>query len=147
MDNTEDRGYRDIVDIQMRFKDVDLFGHVNNTLYLEYMDLGKVHYIESVLGDMFNNRRDALVIVNINIDFLTPAKFDEPLRVETRVDAIGVHSITFSQRVVNASTGNVKCKARVVMVGFDATTGESKEIPQAWKDSIAAHEGKSFKNY
>lgn len=141
MSSNESPVYRDRVDIQMRFKDVDLFGHVNNTVYLEYMDLGKVHYIENVLGDIFNNRRDALVIVNINCDFLTPAKFDEPLRVETRVETIGVHSVTFGQRVVNPVTGNVKCKARVVMVGFDATTGESREIPRAWKDRIAAYEG------
>lgn len=140
MSSSESHVYRDSVDIQMRFKDVDLFGHVNNTVYLEYMDLGKVHYIENVLGDMFNNRRDALVIVNINCDFLSPAKFDEPLCVQTRVESAGIHSITFSQQVVNSTTGSVKCRARVVMVGFDATTGESKEIPQAWKDSISAHE-------
>ncbi len=141
MSSNEPAVYRDSLDIQMRFKDVDLFGHVNNTVYLEYMDMGKVHYIESVLGDMFNNRRDALVIVNINIDFLQPAKFDELLCVQTRVEAVGLHSVTFSQQVANSVTGNVKCRARVVMVGFDATTGESKEIPQEWKHRIAAHEG------
>lgn len=140
MSSNESHVYRDSVDIQMRFKDVDLFGHVNNTVYLEYMDMGKVHYIENVLGDIFNNRRDALVIVNINIDFLQPAKFDEHLCVQTCVEAVGVHSITLSQQVANSVTGSVKCRARVVMVGFDATTGESKEIPQAWKDLIAAHE-------
>lgn len=141
MDNNEDCSYRDSLDIQMRFKDVDLFGHVNNTVFLEYMDMGKVHYIENVLGDIFNNRRDALVIVNINIDFLQPAKFDEHLCVQTRVETVGVHSITFVQQVANTVTGSVKCRARVVMVGFDATTGESKEIPQSWKTRIAAHEG------
>ncbi len=143
MNNNENPTYRDSIDIQMRFKDVDLFGHVNNTVYLEYMDLGKVHYIERVLGDIFNNRRDALVIVNINCDFLQPAKFDEPLRVLTRVEAVGVHSITFSQQVVNADTGAAKCRARIVMVGFDAVTGESREIPAAWKERIAAFEGNS----
>lgn len=135
--------FHDSVDIQMRFKDVDLFGHVNNTVYLEYMDLGKVHYIENVLGDIFNNRRDALVIVNINCDFLQPAKFDEPLRVQTRAQSVGVHSVTLVQEVVNSVTGAVKCRARIVMVGFDTVTGESREIPQQWKDRIAAFESNS----
>ena len=132
--------FHDSVDIQMRFKDVDLFGHVNNTVYFEYMDLGKVHYIENVLGDIFNNRRDALVIVNINCDFLMPTKFDEQVRVLTRVESIGVHSITFYQQVVNPVSEVVKCRASIVMVGFDATTGQSKEIPQEWKDRITAFE-------
>lgn len=127
----------DRVEIQMRFKDVDLFGHVNNTVYLEYMDLGKVHYINRVLGDLFNTHKDALVIVNINCDFLSPAKYDEPLEVVTRVEAVGVHSLTLNQQVRNSATGDVKCRAKVVMVGFDATTGQSKEIPDSWKEKIA----------
>ncbi|MDE6654960.1 MAG: acyl-CoA thioesterase, partial [Muribaculaceae bacterium] len=53
MDSNDTPKFHDSVDIQMRFKDVDLFGHVNNTVYFEYMDLGKVHYIENVLGDIF----------------------------------------------------------------------------------------------
>lgn len=137
---TNDQKYRHSVDIQMRFRDIDLFGHVNNTVYFDYFDLGKVRYIETVLAGLFNTRKDALVIANINCNFLLPTLPDEPLAVQTRVDSVGERSIHLSQQVINPADRTVKCQATVVMVGFDATTGQSKIIPESWKERIAAYE-------
>lgn len=139
-----EREYRHRVDVQMRFRDVDLFGHVNNNVYFEYFDLGKVEYIDTVLYGLFDTRKDALVIANINCDFLLPSIPREQLQVQTRVDGVGEHSIKLSQRVVNPINGAVKCRARVVMVGFDASTGQTKVIPDSWKARINEYEGDIF---
>ena len=47
--------FRHTCDVQMRFNDLDLFGHINNTVYLQYMDLGKEQYISRVIGEIFSN--------------------------------------------------------------------------------------------
>lgn len=129
-------------DVQMRFNDLDMFGHVNNTIYLQYMDLGKEEYIKEVIGDMFQAQDEAMVIVNINCDFCQITEYREPLEVRTRVDSIGKHSIIFEQEVVSKSSSELKCRCRTVMVGFCPATGETIEIPIRWRHSISAYEGK-----
>lgn len=136
----EEKRYKHRLELQMRFRDIDLFGHVNNNVYFEYFDLGKVKYIEATLGSLFNPRADAAVVANINCNFLRPTLPNEPLAVETRTDALGEHSFTLSQRVVNTDTNEVKCEARVVMVCFDTRTGQSKEIPEEWRTRIQSFE-------
>lgn len=136
----EEKRYKHRLELQMRFRDIDLFGHVNNNVYFEYFDLGKVKYIEATLGSLFNPRADAAVVANINCNFLRPTLPNEPLAVETRTDALGEHSFTLSQRVVNTETDEVKCEARVVMVCFDTRTGQSKEIPEEWRTRIQSFE-------
>lgn len=132
----EEKKYKHRLDLQMRFRDIDLFGHVNNNVYFEYFDLGKVKYIEATLGSLFNPRADAAVVANINCNFMHPTLPNEALAVETRTDAIGEHSFTLSQRVLNTETSEVKCEARVVMVCFNTRTGQSIELPEEWKKHI-----------
>ncbi len=136
--------YRHSLDIQARFNDFDGFGHVNNTVYLQYMDLGKEKYISQVIGDIFHEHDDALVIVNINCDFCQVTAYSEPIEVLTRVDAIGKHTITFDQRVVNPASGQTKCHCRTVMVGYSPTIKETIEIPPRWRQAISAHESRTL---
>lgn len=130
--------------IQMRFKDIDMFQHVNNTVYFEYMDYGKSQYISQVLGPLFDPANDAMVIVNVNCNFLNPTRYDETVNVETRVDAIGEHSVTFVQRIINPVIDEIKCEARIVMVGYNARRAESIVIPDEWRESISKFEGRNF---
>ncbi|MCM1452120.1 MAG: acyl-CoA thioesterase [Clostridium sp.] len=126
----------------MRFNDLDMFGHVNNTVYLQYMDLGKEEYIKQVIGDMSQAQNEALVIVNINCDFCQISLYREPLEVRTHVEAIGKHSVVFQQEIANKATNEIKCRCRTVMAGFSPSSNETIEIPLRWRHSISAFEGK-----
>ena len=44
----EEIKFRHTLPIQLRFNDVDKFGHVNNTVYFSFYDLGKTEYFASV---------------------------------------------------------------------------------------------------
>lgn len=126
--------------MQMRFNDLDALGHVNNSIYFEYMDYGKVRYITSVLGDSFDLKKESLVIVNINCEFYEITRYGEPLEVLTRVDEIREHTLIFEQRVVNSDTHSVKVVARTVMIGFDVEASAKKAIPEAWRQRIGRFE-------
>jgi len=128
----------------MRFNDLDIFGHINNTIYLQYMDLGKEQYISHVLGDIFSDENEAMVIVNLNCDFCQITNHKEALEVRTRVASIGKHSITFEQEVANKSTSEVKCRCRTVMVGYSPSKKETIEIPPHWRKSISDYEGRQL---
>lgn len=132
------------MDLQVRFNDIDVLGHINNTVYFEYMDLGKSQYISNVLSRNFDFVKEALVIVNINCEFCHISLYNEPLSVETRMDEIGNSSITLMQRIINRDTGEVKCTARTVMVGFNVAKGEKMEISDQVRADVSAFEGRLF---
>lgn len=126
----------------MRFNDIDMLGHVNNSIYLQYMDLAKADYIAKVLGDAFSYRREAIVIVNLNIEFYHITVPGEQVEVLTAVDSIADKSIILHQRVVNPDTGEVKCICRTVAVGFSIAHDTSMAISDTWRERISRFEGR-----
>lgn len=134
-------------DIQTRFNDIDILGHVNNSIYFQYMDYGKMQYIFQVLKDRINILKESLVIVNISCEFYQITLYDEPLVVLSRIDQIGDTSITFEQRVVNRDTDDVKCIARTVMVGYNIEKNEKMFIPDTWRHAICDYEHRTFPKY
>lgn len=130
--------------VQMRFTDIDVFGHVNNNVYLQYLDLGKLEYITASLGSLFDPGEKALVVANLNCDFYHPTVYGEEIEVVTRTDSIGKHSITLEQRVMSRDTRQVKCVCRTVMVGFDVRAAGAMEIPADWHARLSAFEGREI---
>ena len=137
--------YRHRLPIQIRFNDVDMLGHVNNTMYLQYLDLGKSDYF---LQFSENGHLDKLslgvVIANINIDFHAPTMMHEEIEVRTAVAEIGHKSIVLDQRIVNLVTGEVKALAKTTMVCFNTETGETQEVSTEWLERISVYEGRTF---
>lgn len=128
--------------VQIRFNDVDLFGHVNNTVYLQFFDMGKYRYFTNLVPEGLGADGTAPVIVNINCDFLEPTLMDEQLEVLTAITDIANSSMTLEQRIV-ASNGHVKCVARTIMVNLDLSTGRPATVSDKWRRLIWDFEGKS----
>ena len=83
--------FHHIIDIQSRFGDYDLFGHVNNSVYLQMMDLAKVAYFEAAMGRSLPVKGEVVVVVNVNISFFSPALPGEALSVVTRCTRLSQH--------------------------------------------------------
>ncbi|MGM9861865.1 MAG: acyl-CoA thioesterase [Muribaculaceae bacterium] len=131
---------RHITPVQIRFNDIDILGHLNNAVYLQFLDLAKAAYFRDVLAEAFDFNAIELVIVHIDIDFYAPSFIDTPLQVLTAVTRIGDRSLTVEQRVVSADTAEVKCVASTVLAGYDHTTHASAPISPAWRSRISAYE-------
>ena len=132
--------YHHRIDCQTRFNDFDIFGHLNNNIYMAFFDLGKARYYTDVLGNVFNLKGTSAVIVNINVQFCAPAYMDEPLCVLTACSRVSKHSFTLDQRIVNPNTGDVKCYASTVLAAFNAATATSAELPAKWINAAADFE-------
>lgn len=129
-----------VVDLQTRFSDIDMLGHINNSVYITFFDLGKADYMTTALGQKMEAGHVAAAIVNINASFFSPAYFNEPLRVATAVTRLSNRSLTMEQRIFNPSTGDVKCCATSILAGFDPLTATSVELPQQFVDRVRAFE-------
>lgn len=131
------------LEAQLRFNDVDVFGHVNNSVYLQLLDLAKVRYFEAVLGGPVDWHDATVVVVNINASFFSPAYFEEPLTVATAVGKMSVHSFILEQRIFNPQTGDVKCVAQTVMAGFDPRTATGIPVPDKWVKALLNFENRA----
>lgn len=129
---------------QIRFSDVDQFGHVNNSVYFALYDLAKTTYVKDVLGDSVDWRRMGIVVANINANFLLPMFFDDKIKIETATVHLGNKSFTLLQRAVTEDTGEVKCECKTVMVMFDLKEKQPMQIPDEFKAIIRDYENNSF---
>ncbi|MBP3713727.1 MAG: acyl-CoA thioesterase [Phocaeicola sp.] len=128
---------------QIRFSDVDQLGHVNNSVYFSLYDLAKTTYIRRVLGSIDLSKL-AIVVANINANFLAPVFFTDNLEIRTAVVHLGHKSFTLLQQAVTTDTNEVKCECRTVMVGYSVQEQAPAEIPLEYKEAICAFEGRTL---
>lgn len=135
--------FKHVLPVQIRFNDVDQYGHMNNSSYFSLYDLAKTSYLRDVFGQKEWNRI-GIVVANINADFLAPVFFSDELVIETSVVHLGHKSFTLLQRAVDKVRGIRKCQCRTVMVGYSIATKEPVELPLEFKQAICNYEGKSL---
>ena len=139
----DDMKFRHTLPVQIRFNDVDQYGHMNNSSYFSPYDLAKTSYMRDVFGNK-DWHHMGIVVANINADFLAPVFFSDDLIIETTVIHLGHKSFTLLQRAINKASGVLKCQCRTVMVGYDVATKEPVELPADFKQAVCDYEGKSL---
>lgn len=130
--------------IQLRFNDVDKFGHVNNAVYFSFYDLGKTDYFSSVCPGV-NWEKDGIVVVHIEADFVAQIFGSDRIAVQTAVTEIGKKSFRLMQRVIDLNTHEVKCTGTSVMVAFDLEKHQSKPLTEEWIKAICEFEGRDVR--
>lgn len=129
--------------IQLRFNDVDKFGHVNNTVYFHFTISAKQNI--SLLYARESTGKDGIVVVHIEADFLAQIFSSDHIAVQTAVCEIGTKSFHLLQRVIDTETMEVKCICRSVMVTFDLERHESKPLTEEWIEAICRFEGRDLR--
>ncbi|MCM1520058.1 MAG: acyl-CoA thioesterase [Lachnoclostridium sp.] len=136
--------YRHYLPIQIRFTDIDSMGHVNNAVYLNYMDLGKTRYFEDVMDGDIDWHNIGVVVVNLNCSYFAQTLYGENIEVLTTINHIGEKSLTMEQRVVNSDTLETKAVCFSIMAGFDRNTAKSAPIGPVWTEAIERFEGRKL---
>jgi thioesterase-3 len=112
---------KSVTTIKVRGYHIDLYQHVNNARYLEFLEEARWNHYELALADgRFAQEQWAFVIVNINISYRKPAMLGQVLEVDTSVKNIGGRSVTMGQVVRLAGTDVVCAEADVTFVILDA---------------------------
>jgi acyl-CoA thioester hydrolase len=136
----ENIAYRHILPLQIRFNDVDKFGHVNNTVYFQFYDTAKTDYIATVCKGV-DWERLAIVVVKIEAEFLAQIKSDSHIAGRTRVTKIGNKSFHLEQDVIDIDTQEVKSRCLSIMVLFDLEHQQTIPLPDEWRQAISSYEG------
>lgn len=127
--------------IQIRFNDIDGLGHVNNAVYAQYFDQGRMHYFNQLNGNQAVDWQEArLIIASTHVDFVQPVFLDDDIEILTRIYKLGNKSLKMYQFLVDKASGDVKASCKSVMVGFDPKTNESLQLDEKWRKAIEAFE-------
>lgn len=138
---TEDRenDYRHIIPLQIRFNDVDKFGHVNNTVYFQFYDTAKTDYIATVCKGV-DWERLAIVVVKIEAEFIAQIKGDNHIAGRTRAVKIGNKSFHLEQDVIDTDTQEIKSRCFSVMVLYDLDRQQTIPLPDEWRRAISDYD-------
>ncbi len=140
----EEISFKHTIPLQIRFNDVDKFGHINNAVYFSFYDLGKTEYFASVCPNV-DWERDAIVVAHIEVDFMQQIRGTDRIAVQTSVTSIGTKSFDLAQRVVDINTNMVKCVCKSTMVTFDLIHHCSKPLTEEWVTAICEYESKDLR--
>ena len=132
--------FRHILPLQIRFNDVDKFGHVNNTIYFQFYDTAKTDYIAAVCkGIDWGNL--AIMVVKIEAEFMAQIKADSHIAGRTRVVKIGNKSFHLEQDVIDVDTLEVKSRCISVMVLYDLENQKTIPLPDEWRRAVSTYDG------
>lgn len=115
-------------EIKVRGYHLDLYQHVNNARYLEFMEEARWRFFEEY-GDLprFLNSGLALIVVNINIDYRRAASMNEQLVIESELEDIRRRSVVIRQRIKLAEDDSLITDAAVTFVIVDPK--QNKAVP------------------
>ena len=133
-------GFRHVMPLQIRFNDVDKFGHVNNTVYFQFYDTAKTDYFSSVCKGV-DWEHVAIVVVKIEAEFVAQIKSDSHIAGRTRVVKIGHKSFHLEQEVFDTDTQEVKSRCLSVMVLYDLVHQRAMDFPDEWRQQISDYDG------
>ena len=128
--------------VEVRFRDCDAMGHVNNAVYLTYLEIARFAYwkaadIGRLEGDI------SYIIARVEIDFRASAKTGDVVDVALAVRAIGRSSFTMEYEIRDQE-GRLLVTARSVQVAYDYAAKRSVAVPDAIRARISEFEGRSL---
>jgi acyl-CoA thioester hydrolase len=128
------------VELPVRYRDIDSLGHVNNAVYVTYLEQARVEYIREVFATTALD--PGFVVAHVGVDYERPIELDDRVVVALGVSDVGTASVTMDYEI--RADGDIAATAETVIVAVDDGTGEPTDIPDTWRERIAAHEGRPF---
>jgi acyl-CoA thioester hydrolase len=132
--------YPTIIKIQMRWGEMDAFGHLNNVLYMRYFETARVQYFEKMPA--FNNFADAVkpVLVSINGEFKQSVVYPDTLTVSVGVKKMGNASMTMACEMYSEK-GFLAFVGECVIVMVDLEKQRPQRITEELRNYVLQIEG------
>jgi len=112
---------------QVRFRDCDAMGHVNNAVYSTYLEQARI----GILGDL-----EPFILARVEIDFRAELRAGEAVEVRSRCLQVGTKSFELEHQIWTGA--RLVADAKSVLVGYDYTVGASVPLTENQRRRLAA---------
>jgi len=135
--------YRVWTDIDVRFRDTDAMGHVNNAVYSTYLEVARQAYWQRVdPGCSYD--RVPFILAQISIDFRRAATVNDAIRVFIRTTWVGRSSFGMRYEIRARDGEALFADAESVLVIYDYASDRSIPMPEALRRALDAIEGRAL---
>jgi acyl-CoA thioester hydrolase len=121
-----------IVDVPVRFRDLDPMGHVNNAVYASYLEQARVAYFDEVVGERLDEVDT--VLASMTIEYRRSIELEDDVSIALSIVDTGTSSITMEYEI--RTDEEIAATAETVQVVIDRDTETSRPIPDEWRERI-----------
>ena len=128
--------------LEVRFRDCDALGHVNNAVYLTYLEESRFAFwrasgLEETedRGAQAAGRAPGVIVARVEIDYRRAARHGDQLRIHVGVAAIGRTSFTYDYEIVDAADALI-ANARSVIVRYDYAAGRPVPLSEGIRKAL-----------
>jgi acyl-CoA thioester hydrolase len=136
--------FKHVMQLRVRSYEVDWQGIVHNTNYLRYFEVGRIEYLKHLGATVDMNAiqgNGKVVLVRNEIDYETPAFFDELLNIYTRISLIKNTSFVMEGMMEKSEGGQIVSHNLAYHVWLDPTTDRPKTIADEFRTLVQKFEG------
>jgi acyl-CoA thioester hydrolase len=126
-----------------RFRDTDAMGHINNAVYVTYLEVARQEYWRA-FTQTHDYRRVPFILAHVTIDFRSEALVNEVLLLGIRCAWIGGRSFAFEYVIQERTSGRRVVDATTVQVCYDYDTKQTQSVPDALRRGLETFEGRSL---
>jgi acyl-CoA thioester hydrolase len=125
--------------LQVRFRDCDPLGHVNNAVYLTYLEQARFNLWKAQLNFQSKSAADpgprgiGFILARVECDFRAQAKYGDWLDVKLSLGDFGRSSFSYTYEIANVATGQLMAAAKTVLVWFDYDAQKPTPLDDATK--------------
>ncbi len=128
---------------RVRWSDCDAQGIVFNGAYFNYLEVAQAEYFRNlgfVLYDPDGRRHFDTATVKATLEYMSPARVDDMMRIYWKVERIGNASLTTRCEIYNRVSGDLLLRAEVIYVDYDSDAGVSRRVPDDLRILVDTYE-------
>ncbi len=116
--------------IELRWRDLDAFNHVNNSNFMTYLEEARIRWFDS-LGEPWLTDTVAPLLAAVQMNYRVPIPYPARVVVELLADRVGTTSVTLGHRIASEDGAIVHADGHVVIVWIDRASGRPTALPDA----------------
>jgi acyl-CoA thioester hydrolase len=112
----------------IRFTDCDIFGHVNNAIYLTFFEEARIYYFNLLLGDEWNWETNGFIIRKNEVEYLFPIFHKDAIQIEIIISNLGQTSFELFYTIKNKNTNIIVTRGKSLIIYYNHITKEKKVL-------------------
>jgi acyl-CoA thioester hydrolase len=131
-------GLEHTVRVQLRWRDMDMLGHLNQSVYHELLEEGRIALIADLMGRVGGERVDGgYVVAHVDLDYHAEVRKDhEAVDIVVRVARVGTSSIELDHEV-RLPDGRLAASGKSILVAWDLAARTKRTLSEAERAALS----------
>ncbi len=138
-------GFPVVIELPIQWGDLDVYGHVNNVVYLRWFEAARAAYAMQVGVEILSRDRGVgAILASVTCNYRRPLAYPGAVYAGARVSRLTVGSVTLQYLVTDTATGVPVADGDSDAVLYDYAANEPVAVPSRIRAAVEKLEGKTF---